>query len=78
MLHMNQPQLPIPDAKQWMTRKGAAAVLRVHWRTVDRLTHERLLTAHYPIGGPGERRPMLLWTPEVQELAAARKRAGRG
>lgn len=59
-----------------MTVEGAAEQLAVSRVTITRMVGAGLLTAHWPCGAPGERKPTLLSTVEVAELAEARRRAG--
>jgi hypothetical protein len=77
MCGMNQPQLPIPNPADWMTRAAAAFALGVDPATVSRMVADGILTARRPVGGPAENPPLILWRAEVEELSAARARAMR-
>jgi hypothetical protein len=79
MFHMRaqQTELPIPDPAAWMTRTAAAARLNVDPATVSRWAAAGILTAHYPQRAPDENGQPMFWAAEVDELAAARARAGR-
>ena len=65
-------QLELPDARQFMTRAGAAHRLGCSERTVTRMVGEGKLHPQYPIGGPGERRPILFALSEIDQMAQAR------
>ncbi len=70
-----QTALAVPG--DWCTTLFAAYVLSVSEATVRRMTRDGILTAYYPRSLPNEKpHPMLLLS-EVEQLAAARKRAGR-
>lgn len=71
----NAPTLPLPEATLWYTRKAAGIALGVHWRTVDRMINDGLLHAYAPQAAPGEKPPILLFVPEVKDLAHARARS---
>lgn len=76
MCDMNQPTLPIVDPTVFITIDGAAEVLGVSRATVTRMVDRGLLSPYWPAGGRTERRPVLLSSAEVEQLRAARKRAG--
>ena len=69
---MNQQTLPIPNPQDWCTWAYAAHRLGVARQTVVNMVGDGRLTEYRNHGGA----PML-WLPELEELAAARKRAGR-
>jgi hypothetical protein len=73
MFDMNQQVLPLPNPQDWATKAGAATLLDVNLRTIDRMIEDGRLTAHAPIGARNAER--LLWVPEVVELVNARRRA---
>lgn len=60
-----QVALPIPNPADWLTRKGAAQVLDVSERTIERMVSRGTLTEHRPYGADGERVPGLFWMAEV-------------
>ena len=69
---MNAQTLPLPNPGDWTTVDGACEILGVSRRTVARMVAAQVLTA-YRVRGAG-RREILLWVPEVREVAQARKR----
>jgi len=79
----HDPTLPIPNPEDWLTRGGAAELLDVDPATVTRMVTKGRLTAYYPRGDgrpdrPRESRPLMLWAPEVRQLADARRIARGG
>lgn len=68
---MNQMTLAIPNPGDWLTRRGAAQVLGVSERTVERMVKRRTLTEHRPNGADGERVPGMFWAAEVLRAKAA-------
>lgn len=74
----HDPQLPIPNPDDWLTRNAAAEILGVDPATVTRMVTAGRLTAYCPRGGNGEQRPTLYWLPEVRTLAEARRIAREG
>jgi excisionase family DNA binding protein len=77
MRDMKQPELPIPDVRQWMTRRAAAKLLGCSVRTVERMTEAGTLRAYYPHSDGTEVAPMLLFGLEVRLVAEARARLAR-
>lgn len=72
-----QPTLPIPDTTLWITPRGAAERLGFQtYRSVMRLIKAGTLHAYAPYAGKGETAPVLLYLPEVNELAHARAVSG--
>ncbi len=69
---MNQPTLPIVDAKAFMTVAAAADLLGLSDAQVRRLVDQDKLTGHCPITSSRVRAPLLLDTAEVRRYAAAR------
>lgn len=76
MFDMSQQVLPLPNPGDWATKAGAAALLDVNLRTIDRMIEDGRLTPHAPLGARNAEH--LLWVPEVLELVKARKRAAPG
>lgn len=66
-------QTALAAASDFYTVEGAAHRIGVTPRTVRRMIEAGTLTAQYPIGGPGERRPVLLLAQQVAEVATARQ-----
>ncbi len=62
---------PVPNPTDWMTRKGAAQVLGVSERTIDRMVSRGTLAEHRPYGGDGERVPAMFWAADVLRAKAA-------
>jgi excisionase family DNA binding protein len=73
---MNQPALPLPQPKDWMTRRAAAEYLGCSVRTVERYARDGVLTEYHPVMGKIETNGMwlLLWRAEVETLKQARNR----
>lgn len=69
----DSPPLPLPNPQDWMSVNAAAQLLHVGKPHVYRMIRDGLLTG-YPVAGSNI---ILLWATEVQDLAAARLRAGR-
>jgi excisionase family DNA binding protein len=67
---MIAPRLPLPNPEDWTDRVGAARMLSVSVRTVERMADDGRLKA-YQIGAC-----RLFWQPEVARLADARRVAG--
>lgn len=72
----NEPQLPIPDVTAWTTRQWAAKEIGVSVRSVDRMVKSGTLRAYTPHVVDGEQAPVLLFKPEVEDVAEARRRLG--
>lgn len=73
MCVMKQQQtLPLPNPGDWITTKGAAFLLGVSRRTVERLAEKGALTPYRPYGALGEVTPVLFWREQVNEVLTAR------
>jgi excisionase family DNA binding protein len=70
---MNNP-LPLPNPYDWTTVPGAAELLGVDRRTVDRLIDKGVLTGCTPYQGKREKRVVILWRAEVIEVRDARRK----
>lgn len=64
--------LPLPNPGDWVTTEGAAWLLGVSRRTVERMAAAGTLTAYRPGAGPIERPPAMFWLPEVARVKEAR------
>jgi hypothetical protein len=62
-----------PNPGMWCTWKYAEDLLGVTRQTVVRMVADEILTQYRNLGGA----PMF-WLAEVEEIAAARRRVGRG
>lgn len=71
---MNNQTLPLPNPGDWCTIGGAATLLKLSRRTVERMVADGRLTGYRPYGAPDRVASKLLWLPEVRELAAALER----
>jgi hypothetical protein len=72
---VKQEALPLPNPGEWMTRRAAADELACSVRSVERMVVDGVLHSYQPQAGRREQRvPMILWAPEVKELARARRR----
>lgn len=70
-----QDALPLPNPGDWMTRQAAANALGCSTRSVERMVADGVLHGYQPIAGKREKRvTMILWAPEVDDLAKARRR----
>jgi hypothetical protein len=81
MAAMNNMSLPLPNPYDWTTVAGAAELLSVDRRTVDRLILRGVLTGCNPYQAKGEKPVVMLWRAEVLEVRAARQKlaaAGAG
>lgn len=73
---MNDQTLPLPNPGDWCTIDGAAEITGRSRRTIARWVDLGTLTG-YRIHGAG-RRHVILWVPEVRELAASLERVRKG
>jgi excisionase family DNA binding protein len=72
-----RPTLPFPDIHLWLTLGAAADLLGCSTRTVRRLIGKRRLDAFEPVKGADEKTaPLLLFRPQVEVVAEARRLAG--
>lgn len=71
---MNNQTLPLPNPGDWCTIAGAARLLKLSRRTVERMVADGRLTGYLPYGAPDRVASRILWLPEVRELAAALER----
>lgn len=78
MCDMDNLRLPIPNPREWMTRRLAAAKLGVSVRTVERMVENGVLTEYRPSSDGSEEAPLILWVAEVERVALARQVAGIG
>lgn len=74
MLDMNPHALSIPNPTDWLSVKGAAFLLGVSPRTVERLAVKGTLTAYRPYGAPQEKPAPMFWRDEVNKVVDARIR----
>lgn len=58
----------------WCTVRGAAKRLGVHDTTVRRYIREGKIRSYMPYSAPDEEPPKLLYCPDIDQLAAARRR----
>lgn len=72
MLSMNatQTQLPVPNPQDWCSSPQAAKIIGVSVQTLYTLFRQGLLH-DYTIGSV-----RVWWRPEIEEVAAARRRLG--
>lgn len=68
---MNNMTLPLPNPSDWISVRGAAALLSASTRTVRRMIDTGVLTGHRPLGAYGERPPLMLWRAEVNAVLDA-------
>lgn len=61
-----------------MTRGAAALVLGVDPATVRRMVEDGRLRRYEPVSAPSEEARYMLWAPEVNALAEARRTAREG
>lgn len=69
---MKQQTLPIPNPGDWITTMGAAFLLGVSRRTIERMAEKGVLTAYRPYGAPDEVTPVLFWRAQVNDVLTAR------
>lgn len=69
---MNNQTLPIPNPGDWITTMGAAFLLGVSRRTVERMAERGTLTAYRPYGAPREVTSVLFWRQQVNDVLTAR------
>lgn len=70
---MKAQTLPLPNLEDWCSLVGAAIILGVSRRTVERMIEDGRLTGYWP-WGPGQRvGRAMLWRPQVETLADALK-----
>lgn len=74
MFDMNQQPLPIPNPTDWLSVKGAAFLLGVSPRTVERLAEKGTLKAYRPYGAPKENPAAMFWRDDVNAVVDARIR----
>jgi hypothetical protein len=68
---MSEQTLPLPNPGDWISPRGAAAILRVSVRTVHRKMAAGRLTSYLPYGAVDAPSNHILWRPEVKELGKA-------
>lgn len=73
---MNDQTLPLPNPGDWCTIDGAAEITGKSRRTIARYVELGTLTGYKIKGSP--RRGVLLWVPQVRELAGAVERVRQG
>jgi len=61
--------LPLPNPGDWLSRMGAADVLKVSHQTIARMVQHGTLKQYAPAGA---RATAMYWRPEVEQLLAAR------
>lgn len=71
-------KLPLPNPEEWCTRAAAAGILGCDPGTVGRMIRANRLRSYSPLHVPDETAPILLWLPEVNALAEARRIAREG
>ncbi len=78
-MKVSRPELPIPDVSQWTTILGAAEILQLSRRQVERMIGDGILGKYRPRSATGERTPpVLLFVPQVEAMRDARRvAAGR-
>jgi excisionase family DNA binding protein len=74
---MNNQTLPLPNPGDWCSIAGAARLLRVSRRTVERMIVDGRLTGYTPYGGSHRASAKLLWMHEVRQLSEALSRVRR-
>jgi excisionase family DNA binding protein len=74
---MNAQTLPLPNPEDWCSVAGAARLLGVSRRTVERMVLDGRLTGYTPYGGSHRVSAKLLWMPEVRQLSQALARVRR-
>jgi hypothetical protein len=68
---MNDQTLPLPNPGDWCSIRGAARILKLSRRTVERYVALNQLTGYLPFGAPDRIASRILWRPDVDELAKA-------
>jgi excisionase family DNA binding protein len=74
---MNNQTLPLPNPGDWCAVAGAAQLLGVSRRTVERMIVDGRLVGYVPYGGSRRVASQILWMHEVRDLAAALARVRR-
>lgn len=69
---MNNQTLPLPNPGDWITTMGAAFLLGVSRRTVERMAERGTLKPYRPYGAPKEVTPVLFWRQQVNDVLTAR------
>jgi hypothetical protein len=68
---MENQTLPLPNPGDWISPRGAAAILRTSVRTVHRRMADGRLKSYLPYGALDLPSNHILWRPEVKELGKA-------
>jgi excisionase family DNA binding protein len=74
---MNNQTLPLPNPGDWCSIAGAARLLSVSRRTVERMILDGRLTGYTPYGGSHRVSGKVLWMAEVRQLSEALARVRR-
>lgn len=72
MCDMKRDTLPIPNPTDWLTTKGAAFLLGMSPRSVERMVERGALRAYRPYGAPKEKAAAMFWRAEVNAVVDAR------